>query len=442
MSQLPLTILIAALGGQGGGVLAGWIGRAARSEGLVVQATSTPGVSQRTGATSYYVEMVAPPAPALGLAPVPGRVDVLVCSELLEAARALERGMCTPARTVVVASTHRVYTTSEKMSGSDGRFESDRIVAAIHALARRAVLLDMESVRARHGAAISAVVFGALAGSGALPLSRGACEAAIREGGLGVTASLAAFADAFACAGAPGEAAPPRPISTVAEIVAVGAAQLTAYQDARYAQQFVARVERLARAAQGRGERAETAVREGARSLALWMAYDDAIAVAAAKSRASRLARIRQEAGAGQGDIVRVRDYLRPGIAEIAAILPARLGAWLERRGRRSGGPPGRSVTIETTSVTGALALRLVAALRPLRPRSLRYAREQADIENWLAVFEHALAGASQVTLLDLARLPRMRKGYGETHAAGQSGLARALEGYGRGRPVVWLDQR
>src|SRR5690349_14098766 len=88
----PTSVLIAALGGQGGGVLTEWIVHAARSEGLVAQATSTPGVSQRTGATSYYVEIAAPPRlgaapPVLGLAPLPGRVDVLVCAELLEAAR-------------------------------------------------------------------------------------------------------------------------------------------------------------------------------------------------------------------------------------------------------------------------------------------------------------------------------------------------------------------
>ncbi|MGA8031225.1 MAG: hypothetical protein WCB48_02440, partial [Casimicrobiaceae bacterium] len=57
----PLALLIAALGGQGGGVLADWIVRAARTDGWLAQATSTPGVSQRTGATTYYVELAAPP---------------------------------------------------------------------------------------------------------------------------------------------------------------------------------------------------------------------------------------------------------------------------------------------------------------------------------------------------------------------------------------------
>ena len=98
----------------------------------------------------------------------------------------LERGLASPSRTLVVASTHRVYTTREKMSGDDGRFDASRVLAAARALARRAVLFDMEAVRARHRAAISASLFGAIAGSGALPVPREACEEAIRAAGIGV----------------------------------------------------------------------------------------------------------------------------------------------------------------------------------------------------------------------------------------------------------------
>ena len=53
----PITILVAALGGEGGGVLADWLIEAALHEGFPAQKTSIPGVSQRTGATTYYVEM-------------------------------------------------------------------------------------------------------------------------------------------------------------------------------------------------------------------------------------------------------------------------------------------------------------------------------------------------------------------------------------------------
>ena len=43
--QRPFTILISALGGEGGGVLAGWIVDAATAQGYPVQNTSIPGLA-------------------------------------------------------------------------------------------------------------------------------------------------------------------------------------------------------------------------------------------------------------------------------------------------------------------------------------------------------------------------------------------------------------
>jgi indolepyruvate ferredoxin oxidoreductase beta subunit len=462
LRNAPTSVLIAALGGQGGGVLTEWIVHAARSEGLLAQATSTPGVSQRTGATSYYVEIAAAPAlggvpPVLGLAPLPGRVDVLVCAELLEAARMLERGMSTPSRTTVVASTHRVYTTREKMSGADGRFASERIVDAVRALSRHATLFDMEAVRARHGAIISAALFGALAGSGALPVSREACAGAIRAAGKGVQASLAAFDESFARAkaaqhpDAPREDAATRPAALsaalargiaalpqpVAAIAAIGAAELAAYQDDGYAGTYLDRVARvvIAEARSAAAPPRHEVACEVARSLALWMRYDDLVRVAQCKARASRLARIRAEAGAGDGEVVRVHDLFRPGALELAAILPMPIGAWLERRAlaRRARGPgasdgvAGRPLTLQTSSVSGALLMRALAALRPLRAHSLRFAREQRAIADWLAAIEEALWSDGAHAALDVSRLARLNRGYGGTHAAGQSSFERIL---------------
>jgi len=463
----PVTLLIAALGGQGGGVLADWIGYAGRAQGFTVQATSTPGVSQRTGATSYYIELAAMPeqgaaSPVLALSAVPGCVDVLVCAELLEAARMLERGMSTPSRTSVIASTHRVYTTHEKMNSGDGRFDSDRIGQALRALSRQAVLFDMQAVAARHGSVISAALFGALAGSHAVPLSRESCEDAIRAAGKGVAPSLAAFAQAFARAvegddatatdsgavfaeveavGRAETALPPALASRidalprrVAAFAREGASRLRSYQDARYAGRYLGRVERVVRAetAAGGREGSHEVAREVARHLALWMGYGDVIQVAALKARRSRLERIRGEARAREGEVVRIYDLFQPSALEIAAVLPRRLGAWLERRaggsaGRQSGG---KGIRLQASSVSGALALRFAAALRPLRPYSLRFAREQEAIDDWLALIAETLAGGGPFHVdlaLELARLPRLRKGYGTTHESGVADFRRIL---------------
>ena len=56
-SPHPLAIVISAMGGQGGGVLSRWIVDVAERGGYLAQATSVPGVAQRTGATIYYIEL-------------------------------------------------------------------------------------------------------------------------------------------------------------------------------------------------------------------------------------------------------------------------------------------------------------------------------------------------------------------------------------------------
>ncbi len=66
----PVSILIAALGGQGGGVLTEWLVGAAGHAGYPAQATSIPGVAQRTGATTYYVEVFPERMEAGGARPV------------------------------------------------------------------------------------------------------------------------------------------------------------------------------------------------------------------------------------------------------------------------------------------------------------------------------------------------------------------------------------
>ncbi|WP_340619790.1 hypothetical protein [Xenorhabdus siamensis] len=53
----PIKIAILAMGGEGGGVLADWIVNLSEEHGYFAQATSVPGVAQRTGATIYYVEL-------------------------------------------------------------------------------------------------------------------------------------------------------------------------------------------------------------------------------------------------------------------------------------------------------------------------------------------------------------------------------------------------
>ena len=114
----------------------------------------------------------------------------------MEAGRAMMRGFVTD-KTTLIASSHRVYAVSEKIKLGDGRQNPDEIIAAGRETAAKFILADMDAAGREAGAVISAVMFGALAGSGALPIERKAFEDLIRAGGRSVDENLKGFAKGF-----------------------------------------------------------------------------------------------------------------------------------------------------------------------------------------------------------------------------------------------------
>jgi len=433
LPERPITILIAALGGEGGGVMAEWLMEAATAGGYPAQATSIPGVAQRTGATTYYLEIfpakrevLGGKEPVLSLTPSPGNVDVMVASELIEAGRAMQNGFVSPERTTLIASTHRIYATAEKMQMADGRFDSARVREAAKELAKTPVLFDMRKLAQESGTVINAVLFGAMAGSGVLPLAREACEQAIRRGGRGAEASLRGFAAGHDIAArqrpAPAEPAPPKRASDLKEVMELGIQRLNDYQGPRYAALYESRMKPFL----GGDDKLAAEV---ARQLALWMAYEDIIRVADLKTRATRFARVRREVGAKEGEPVVVIDYLKPGVEEFASVLPHFLGrkiiAWAERRGKLDAYNVG--MHIKTSGVFGYLLVRSLAWLRPWRPMSYRYREEQELIERWLA---HVADAARRDPLLarEIAECARLIKGYGETHRRGKANFLAILD--------------
>jgi indolepyruvate ferredoxin oxidoreductase beta subunit len=431
--ERPITILIAALGGEGGGVMADWLIDAAAQCGFPAQSTSIPGVAQRTGATTYYLEIF--PAkqelldgkiPVLSLTPSPGNVDIMVASELIEAGRAMQNGYVSPERTTLVASTHRIYATVEKMQMADGRFDSERVIEAGKQLAKRAVLFDMRKLAQDNGTVINAVLLGAMAGSGVLPLPRDAFEQAIRRGGRGAEASLRGFAAGCdIAAGAkptPQPPAPPKRASSLDEVVRLGVERLTDYQGAAYADLFKERIQSFANT--------DTQLAaEVARQLALWMSYEDIIRVADLKTRASRFERVRKEVGAKSGEPVVVIDYLKPGVEEFASLLPYALGRrliqWAEKNHKLDAYNVGMHV--KTSGVFGYLLVRSLAWLKPWRPHSFRYREEQQLIERWLAHVREAAARSTPLAL-EIAECATLLKGYGETHRRGKANFLAILD--------------
>jgi indolepyruvate ferredoxin oxidoreductase beta subunit len=454
----PISLLIAALGGEGGGVLTNWIIEAAGARGLPVQSTSIPGVAQRTGATTYYLEIWPEPWSALGgrrpvlsLVPGIGDIDVVVSSELLEAGRVIAGGFTARDRSTVIASTHRIYAISERMAMSDGRADMGRLLKAIEDQAQSHILFDMEAAAERANSVVNAVMLGAIAGSGRLPIPVEAFEAAIRAQGKAVDANLRGFAAGLAALAeaqaGPAlhpthkRARPPRPSLAALErlaqetmpeaalgIIVEGLRRLASYQDLRYARLYLDRLGavRAADAAAGAGGRL---LAETARHLAVRMSFEDVIRVAQAKSDPARLQRIRDELKLTPDEPLSVVDFFKPGIEELCSILPPRVArpilALAERRGWL--GRVYWGMEVKSSSVAGFLRLKLLAALRRWRPASHRYREEQQQIEAWLADIL-AAAALSPTLALEIAECARLIKGYGDTHARGRGNYRKIEE--------------
>lgn len=464
-NKQPISLLLCALGGEGGGILTDWLVETARHAGYPAQATSIPGVAQRTGATTYYLEVFPVPMaelggrrPVFGLNPLPGRLDALVSSELLETGRQIINGLASAAHTLVISSSARALTTGEKMVMGDGRRDPVELLALVNTHSRARHVLDMAALTKQAGTVVSAVMLGAIAGSGLLPFARRDYETVIGESGGSAKASLRGFALAFDAVQAQraqtayveqvlaDEPAPTAQKATlpealrrefpleVHELMALGHARVCEYQNAAYGERYAARLRRVL-AAEKLGDpqnlHGHRTTVEMARWIALWMAFDDIVLVADLKSRASRQARVRGEVKAGSDDLLRVYDHFKPGAPEFAAMLPASLAqrvlAWDRQRVAAGKTPWALPLKIGTHSVLGMLALRGLAATKRLRPLGSRFHTEQALIDRWLdAVVQltamHAPLGH------EVALCGRLIKGYGSTNERGKDNLLHIID--------------
>lgn len=454
-----IKLAILAVGGQGGGVLTGWIEDMARANGYAAQATSVAGVAQRTGATVYYIEMAphraGDPMPVFSLMPAAGDVDIMVTAEMMEAGRAILRGFVTPDRTTLITSTHRALAVSEKMVPGDGIASSDEVMAAAEVAARRVIAADFDALAVAHGSVISASLFGALAGAGVLPFPRAAFEAAIRAGGKGVEGSLRAFAAAFDVAANPvAEAAPAAPAAPapqvrgparlvaewnglaarvaalpdpVADMALPGLRKVVDFQDLAYGADYLDRLATVM--ARDDAAHGWILTREAAKHIANAMAYDDIIRVADLKTRGQRFARIRRDMRVKEANLLHLTEFFHPRAQELVGLFPARLGArleadpkWMARldrwfnKGRR----------LRTDSLPAFLTLHILGGMKGWRRRTLRHAQEQAHLTHWLEI-ALAQVGGNYDLGVELIRCRRLIKGYSDTHARGHSKFDRVV---------------
>jgi indolepyruvate ferredoxin oxidoreductase, beta subunit len=468
------------MGGQGGAVLADWIVALAESQGWVAQSTSVPGVAQRTGATIYYVEMLQARdgvPPILSLMPTPGDVDIVIAAELMEAGRSMLRGLVTPDKTVLIASTHRSFAVGEKEVPGDGTGNPVVVVDAADFAAKRIIAFDMETLAIRNGSVISSALFGALAAANVLPFGKDAFELTIRASGKSADASLKAFN--AACERArnnprdPVSATPRKRFDALPEttghrlldqlvnriraefpLVAhgflfAGVKRLVDFQDPAYAGEYLDRLSALhARDRENGGAaRGFAFTTRAAKYVAVAMAYDDVIRVADIKVRGPRFARVRAEIGAQDGQIVYTTEYMHPRMEEVCGALPKRLGRWIEDRPKlfaRLDGLINKGRRVRTGTIFWFVGLYLISALRARRRGTLRHHRETEHREAWLAAATGLLPSNYELAV-DVLECRRLVKGYSDTHARGLSKFDRVMSAVpmlaGRQDGAAWLKR-
>ena len=460
-TERPICLAVLAMGGQGGGVLSDWIVALAESQGWHVQSTSVPGVAQRTGATLYYIEMLAAKAgraPILSLMPAPGEVDVVLATELMEAGRSILRGLVTPDRSTLIASTHRSYAVTEKEKPGDAIADPNVVMEATNVAAKRIIAFDMEAVATANNSVISAAMFGALAASGALSFGRDEFEAVIKSGGRGIEPSLNAFRAAYEQAKQPLPAGrTPKVANTSKRIVPLpdatghrdldkllarirafpaplhdmlfaGVRRLTDFQDPAYADEYLDRLAGIHELDRAHGGTAKgyALSATAAKYVAVAMAYDDVIRVADLKTRSHRYRRVLKDNAVGEGQIVYTTEYMHPRLEEAAGTMPAALGRLMEERPRLFGWMFRKPRRVRSGTICWFLVLYLTAACRPIRRTTLRYRREMVHLDRWLATAAENVAKNYDLAV-EIVSARRLVKGYSDTHARGLSKFDRVL---------------
>jgi indolepyruvate ferredoxin oxidoreductase beta subunit len=327
----------------------------------------------------------------------------------------------------------------EKIAMGDGRFDQDRLIKVIREHAKDALLIDMDALAKQSGSIINAVMLGAIAACGRLPLTKEQFEAAIREDGKSVDSNLRGFHAGYDAArvkkqsakipdrkknaaGTPAlvEHEVARTFPAVAQATGLeGVRRLIHYQGVAYAWLYLAHLRPINEADQLLGAQGKL-LKEVARHLAVRMSYEDVVRVAQAKIAPARMRRIAQEELRVNDEPYSVHDFLKPGIEELSQLLPPFLARRILRMAERRGwlGRVYFGMEINSTSVSGYLRFLMLAKLRPLRPYGYRYQQEQQQIDGWLALIREATRHSAELAL-EIAECARLIKGYGDTHARG-----------------------
>ncbi|MES2498074.1 MAG: indolepyruvate ferredoxin oxidoreductase family protein [Pseudomonadota bacterium] len=406
-------IYIAGIGGLGVLTVGALLGTAAHLDGRGSTVLDFTGLAQKNGAVVSQVRIAPPGVPIHAVRIDAGEIDVLLGTDVVVAAGQDTIRRLNASRSVVVLNDDETPT-ADVVTDRDFTLPTPAMIDTLTTRAKAAHRLRATSIAEGlfgNNVAANTLLLGYAWQQGLIPLAAEAIRGAIKANGAAIALNLRAFEWGRLAAIDPalvkemaGLVAPKTMTETIDALTARLAAELTAYQDERYAERFTKLVDDARRAAAGLGAEGDAYVEAVARNAYKLMAYKDEYEVARLYADPAFIDGLREQFS----DRKRLSVYLAPPM--LSRIDPA-----TGRPRKRKFGP-----WVFT-------AFRLLARMKGLRggwadPFGYTHERraERQLIEDYVALVGALGSDLSGVTLpvaIDLARLPDMIRGYGPVKA-------------------------
>ena len=401
------TMRITGVGGTGVVTIAQILGTAFAADGHQVRSLDQTGLAQKGGAVVSDLTVSAGPtmrSAKLGY----GECDLYLGCDSLVATDGTQLRAASKDRTVAVVSTTEVPTGQMVVDVSQHFPATGRVMAAIEAQVRSARFLDASALATDlfgDEQYANMILVGAAYQAGALPVSAEAIEHAIRLNGVAVDANLRAFLAGRVTH--EGKAAPTSTstgeetaASDLAEVLALRARELTAFQDQACAADYLSFVERV-RAGEAAVAGGETLARTVAENLYKLTAYKDEYEVA----RLSLDPALNEAVRAQFGDGARYQYRLHPPVLRALGLKhKVNLGPWFR---------PAFATLVAMRRLRGT-------ALDPFGRTAVRRT-ERALITEYREVIDTLLTGltpGNHELAVQIAALPDLVRGYEEIKLA------------------------
>jgi len=453
----PIKIALLAVGGDGGSVFTNWCVNLAKNCGYFASSTSIAGVAQRTGSTLYYLELLPQieikkrdKTPVLSQMPVPGYVDLVIATEIVEIGRALNRGLISE-KTTVIFSSHHSLAIAEKESSADEIIDAKEIIKEVEKHSKSKIIYsNFKKIAKKNGSVISSSLLGALSASEVLPFSKENFEKVIVDDKIGVANSIRTFREAYdevkdekkskeldtGLEKASLKIMPSysknkevqkfiKRIKTydksLHDIAYLGVIHTSNWHNHKWGNYYLDELEKIIRL--DNKKKNFTLSYNYAKYLSTALSYDDLIFVASTKTSKKRLQEVREQVDAKENEIVEVLDFLHPGMEELCGFMPKTLGSKLSKsEGFKNFFTKylDRDRRMKSTNLINFLILYFVGNLKRWRFKSFRHLQEMENVDFWNKRIIKLLENNYDLAVL-IVQSYRVKKGYGDTFHRSQS---------------------